>query len=142
MINPKYFFFLGPSWLWLYGGWIYNYLCNQYLSPLTLCVRIPLRRYSIMWLSLSVTYDRSVVFSGYSNCHDITEILLKVASNTKIYPKSNSSLSTCLFVILHICGGCCDCSIINLSICSSYARELESSSSKIFYLKTEILIPT
>ena len=26
---------LGPSWSWLYGRWIYNYLCNQYLSPLT-----------------------------------------------------------------------------------------------------------
>ena len=33
-----------PSWPWSYGSWIYNYLCNQYLSPLTLWVRIPLRR--------------------------------------------------------------------------------------------------
>ena len=26
----------GPSWLWSYGSWIYNYLCNHYqcLSPL------------------------------------------------------------------------------------------------------------
>ena len=30
----------GPLW---YGSWIYNYLCNQYLSPLKLWVRIPLR---------------------------------------------------------------------------------------------------
>jgi hypothetical protein len=29
---------------WSYGSWIYNYLCNQCLSPLTLLVRIPLRR--------------------------------------------------------------------------------------------------
>jgi hypothetical protein len=29
---------------WLsYGSWIYNYLCNQCLSPLTLWVQIPLR---------------------------------------------------------------------------------------------------
>jgi hypothetical protein len=34
----------GPSGLWLYGSWIYNYLCNQCLSPLTLWVRIPLER--------------------------------------------------------------------------------------------------
>jgi len=27
-----------------YGSWIYNYQCNQYISPLTLWVRIPLRR--------------------------------------------------------------------------------------------------
>jgi len=25
-------------------GWIYNYLCNQCLSPITLWVRIPLKR--------------------------------------------------------------------------------------------------
>jgi hypothetical protein len=36
-----YFFTLcrGPSWL--YGSWIYNYLCNQCLSPLKLWVRTP-----------------------------------------------------------------------------------------------------
>jgi hypothetical protein len=32
---------LGPSWLWSYGSWIYNYLCNQCLSPLMLWVRTP-----------------------------------------------------------------------------------------------------
>ena len=26
------------SWLWTYGSWIYNYLCNQCLSPLKLWV--------------------------------------------------------------------------------------------------------
>jgi len=43
----------GPSWWWSYCSWIYNYLCNQCLSPLTLWVRIPLMarctRYNIMW---------------------------------------------------------------------------------------------
>jgi hypothetical protein len=34
----------GPLWLRSYGSWIYNYLCNQYISPLTLWVRIPPRR--------------------------------------------------------------------------------------------------
>jgi hypothetical protein len=52
---------------WSYGTWIYNYLCNQCLSSLTLWVRIPLMtrytRYNIM--CLSVTFDRSVVFRGY-----------------------------------------------------------------------------
>jgi hypothetical protein len=32
-----------PSWLWSYGSWIYNYLCNQCLSPLMLWVRISIR---------------------------------------------------------------------------------------------------
>jgi hypothetical protein len=51
-------------WSWLHGIWIYNYLCNQCLSPLTLWVRIQFwarsTRYNIMWLNLSVTCDRSV----------------------------------------------------------------------------------
>jgi len=32
----------GQSWSWSYGSWIYNYLCNQFLSPITLWVWIPL----------------------------------------------------------------------------------------------------
>jgi hypothetical protein len=36
-------FYLGPSWLWSYGSWIYSYLCNQCLSPLMLWVRLPPR---------------------------------------------------------------------------------------------------
>ena len=44
---------LGPPWSWSYGSWIYNYLCNQCLSPLTLWVRTPFMarstRYNIMW---------------------------------------------------------------------------------------------
>jgi len=31
------------SWSWSYGSWIYNYICNQCLSPQTLWVWIPLR---------------------------------------------------------------------------------------------------
>jgi hypothetical protein len=38
----------------LYGSWIYNYLCNQCLSPLTLWIRIPLSTwYNIMWYKVS-----------------------------------------------------------------------------------------
>jgi len=33
-----------PSCSWPYGSWIYSYLCNQWLLPLTLWVRIPLMR--------------------------------------------------------------------------------------------------
>ena len=31
-----------PSWLWSYGSWIYNCLCNQYLSTLKLKVGFPI----------------------------------------------------------------------------------------------------
>ena len=33
----------GPSWPWSHGSRIYNYLCNQCLSPLMLWVRILIR---------------------------------------------------------------------------------------------------
>ena len=41
--NKMYFYIKGPSWPWSYGSWIYNYLCNQCLSPLMLVVRISIR---------------------------------------------------------------------------------------------------
>jgi hypothetical protein len=48
-----------------------TYACTRCISPLNLQFRIPqlarCTRYSIMWLSLSVICDRSVVFSGYSS---------------------------------------------------------------------------
>ena len=31
-----YIHYEGSSWLWPYGSWIYNYICNRYLSPLKL----------------------------------------------------------------------------------------------------------
>jgi hypothetical protein len=41
------------SWFWSYGSWIYHYLCNQCLPPITLWVWIMLMarctRYNIMW---------------------------------------------------------------------------------------------
>ena len=33
----------GTSWPWSHSSWIYNYLCNQCLSPLMLWVRISIR---------------------------------------------------------------------------------------------------
>jgi len=62
-------FFRRPCRSLSYGSWIYNYLCNQYPSPLMLWDRILLRRGVLdttlcdkvcQWLSC-----RSVVFSGY-----------------------------------------------------------------------------
>jgi len=39
---------VGPSWPWSYGSLIYNYLCNQCLSPLTMGVVMPLRPCNIV----------------------------------------------------------------------------------------------
>ena len=62
--------YLCKSWLRSYSSCIYNYLCKDCLLMLKLWVWIPLKvrctRYNIMWLSLSLTCDRSVLFSRYS----------------------------------------------------------------------------
>jgi hypothetical protein len=81
----------GPSWS--HGSWIYNYLCNQCLSPLTLWVRIPLRRGVFgtslcnkvcQWLTAGRWFSMgtSVSSTNKTNRHGITEILLKVALST------------------------------------------------------------
>jgi hypothetical protein len=75
----------------LTGSWIYNYLCNQYLSSLMLCVRIstrvrctPLCDKVCQWLATGRWFstDSPVSSTNKTDRHDITEILLKVALNT------------------------------------------------------------
>jgi hypothetical protein len=75
---------------WSYGSWIYNYLCNQCLSPLTLWVWTPLRRGVLnttfcnkvcQWLAAGQWFSLGTLVSVTykTDHHDITEILLKVA---------------------------------------------------------------
>jgi hypothetical protein len=75
-----------PSW-----QWIYNYLCNQCLSPLMLLVRIPLRARCTtlcdkvcQWLATGQWFSLGppVSSTNKTDHHDITEILLKVTLNT------------------------------------------------------------
>jgi hypothetical protein len=84
---------LSSSWLWLCVSWIYNYICNQCLSSLTVRVRIPLRRGVLdtilcdkvcQWFAAGRWQSPSIPisFTNETDCHDITEILLKVALNT------------------------------------------------------------
>jgi hypothetical protein len=64
-------------------SWIYNYLCNQCLSPLKLCVRIPLRRGVLdttlcdkvcQWLATGRRFspDTPVSSTNKTDRHDIT----------------------------------------------------------------------
>ena len=57
----------------------YAIICNQCLSPQKLWIRIPLMamctRCNIMWWSLSVTYDRAVVFSWYYIQHYVIKFV-------------------------------------------------------------------
>ena len=82
----------GPSWPWSYGSWIYNYLCNQCLSPLMLWVQLPprARRTTLcdkvsQWLVAGRWFSPgpSVSSINKTDHHDITKILLKVALDTR-----------------------------------------------------------
>ena len=81
----------GMSWPWLYGSWIYNYLCNQCLLPLMLLVRISIRVTCTtlcdkfcQWLATGWWFSPGppVSSTNITDRHEITEILLKVALNT------------------------------------------------------------
>ena len=109
-ISVLYAYDISSLWRpsWLYGSCICNYICNQ-----CLWVWVPLMAsctwYNIMWSSLSVTYSRSMVFSGYSGSftnktdrHNITEILLKVTFQPwPIYYKSNKN-NINMYAIFHL----------------------------------------
>jgi hypothetical protein len=73
---------------WSYGSWIYNYLCNQCLTPLMLWVRILIRARCTtscdkvsQWLTTGRWFSPGppVSSTNETDRHDITEILLKVA---------------------------------------------------------------
>ena len=56
---------LGPSWSWSYGRLIYNYLCNQCLSPLMLWVGTPLiARWFFDWIW--ICFDRGIFVVVFS----------------------------------------------------------------------------
>ena len=74
-------------------GFTITYVCNQYLSPLKLWVQIALRRGVLdttwcdqvcQWLAAGQWFSlgTSVSSTNKTDCHDITEILLKVALKT------------------------------------------------------------
>ena len=76
---------LGSSWSWLYGSWIYSYLCNQCMSPLKLWIRTPTLFDKVcQWLATGGWCSPGTPVSSTNKIprHDIAEILLKVALNT------------------------------------------------------------
>jgi len=80
----------GQSWQWSYGSWIYNYLCNQCLSPLMLWIRISIRVRCrtlcdkvCQWLVTGRWFSPGppVSSTNKTDRHVITEVLLEVALN-------------------------------------------------------------
>jgi hypothetical protein len=81
----------GLSWPWSYGSSIYNYLCNQCISPLMLWVQISIRARCTtlcdkfcQWLATGWCFSSGppVSSTNKSDRSDITELSLKVALNT------------------------------------------------------------
>jgi hypothetical protein len=90
------FFMIGS---WSNGNWIHNYQCNQCLSPLKLWVRIQLILDTTLcnkvcqWLTAGWWFSPGTPVSSINktDCHDITEILLKVVLNTITHnPRSHN----------------------------------------------------
>ena len=98
----------GPSWVWLYGSRVYNYICNQCLSLLKLWVLIQLMVrcvwYNIMW-SVCQWLVAGRWFSPYTLVsstntnvgHDTTEILL----NGTLKPITLTLTLIVMFLVLH-----------------------------------------
>ena len=76
----------GSSRSWSYGSWIYHSLYNQCISPLKLWSRIleDCTWYNFMWFATGRWFSRGTPVSSINktNCHNITEIILKVALST------------------------------------------------------------
>jgi len=83
----------GPSWVWSYGSWIYNYLCNQCLLPLKLWVWVCSLRGVLdttlcdnnsQYLATGWWFSPGFLVSSTNKTdhHYITGILLKVVLNT------------------------------------------------------------
>jgi len=80
----------GSLWPWSHGSWIYNYLCNQCLSPLMLLVWIAIRTRCTtlcdkvgQWLATGRWFSPGLPVSSTNKTdhQDMTEILLNVALN-------------------------------------------------------------
>jgi hypothetical protein len=93
---------------WSYGSSLSNYLCNQCISQLMLWVRT---MWGILdtklcdkvcpWLATGQWFslDPLVSSNNKTDSHDLTEILLKVALNTK-----NQTKSTCIIYVWFVPG--------------------------------------
>jgi hypothetical protein len=83
----------GPSWLW--SCWVYNYLCNQYLSPLTFWAWIPLILLQVPFLLLTCYESsrvRAMVFNtNFKNISAISWQSVLFVEETGV-PRENHTL--------------------------------------------------
>jgi hypothetical protein len=80
----------GPSWPWSYDSWIYNYICNQCLSPLTLWVPTPLSLWCLTpQCQQYFSYFVAVRFIGEGN-----------RSTRRKPPTCHKSLTNCITIYI------------------------------------------
>ena len=90
LFNHNAWLYSGPSWS--YASWIKNYLCNLLITPKVESLNLTHGEvYSIQHYVMKFVSDLQQVncflqvllvsSSNKTDCHDITEILLKVALN-------------------------------------------------------------
>jgi hypothetical protein len=117
--NWVYYSFRGQLWSWSYGSCIYNYLCNQCLSPLRLWVWILLRQGVLnttlydkvcQWLVTGRWFSLGTPVSSTNktDCYYITEIYwkwcYKLNTITLIpIPLGNTNLSLVVECCTHTC---------------------------------------
>jgi hypothetical protein len=91
----------GASWPWSYGSWIYNYLCNQCLSPLMLWVWISMRvRCTTLcdkvcqWLATGQWFSLgpSISSTDKTDRHDIAINAIKQTNQKQSLPWCNGHL--------------------------------------------------
>ena len=106
------------SWSYIYGSWIHEYLWNPCLSPLTLWVRIPIRRGVLdttlcdkvcQWLTTGrwISPGTPISSTNKTGRQDITKILLKVALSTMALTLLSSNIwGSCYSIFSLICKLC------------------------------------
>ena len=131
-------------WPWSHSSWIYNYLCNQCLSPLMFWVRISIRTRPTtlcdkvcQCLAAGRWFSPGPPVSSVNKIdrNDITAILLKVALNTIKQKKPNKHISYLFFHVM-----CCRttygflfsmCSLNNTIMCKYPAHRNKESNIKV-----------
>jgi len=91
-------------WWWSYGSWIYNYLCNHCISPLTLWVRISIRAGCTtlcdkvcQWLTTGWWFSQGPLVSSTNKAdrHNISEILFESGVKHHQNKQTNKPIVSC-----------------------------------------------
>ena len=107
----------GQSWSWSYDNSTYDYICNQYISPLTLWGQTTLRRCVLdttVCDEFCQTCAKSGVFSEYSAFLWPPRYNWTIAKNGVIHHKETNKLTCGIFLYVSIIFWNCSSSVVCL----------------------------